>query len=293
MKTEILKYICYFDVFNHPVKDDELVNLLGLEPIQVEAEISTMETKGVLVRLDGYCSLQSSIKTLIEQRLAKEKKAQFYFKKLPFYARLIRSFPFVSAIGISGSLSKNVMHDDGDIDYFIITKPGRLWICRTFLVVFKKLFLFNSKQFFCVNYFVDEENLAIPDHNIFTAIETAFLLPVYNKALIDNFKNANAWSQDFVPCFEHPTAVNEVKGKSWLGRFFEFILKGKFGDRIDLWMMKFTYKRWEKKFKDFDSTKFELTMRSNRGVSKHHPRDFQNKVLKAYNERLEKLNLTE
>jgi len=32
-------------------------------------------------------------------------------------------------------------------------------------------------------------------------------------------------------------------------------------------------------------------MRSNRGISKHHPSDFQNKVLTAYKERIEKLNL--
>lgn len=255
--------------------------------------VETLCQEKLIYCKDSYCSLQANLDELIQQRVYKEEQAQHYFKRLPFYAKLIRSFPFVRAIGISGSLSKNVMNDDGDIDYFIITKPGRLWVCRTFLVVFKKLFLFDSKKYFCVNYFIDEENLIILEHNIFTAIETKFLLPVYNAKLIGEFKEANNWSNDFVLPFDHPIHVNELKGKSWIGRFFELILKGRLGDRFDLWLMKFTYKRWEKKFKDFNATKFELTMRSNRGVSKHHPRDFQNKVLLAYKKRLDQLNLEE
>jgi len=272
---------------------DELELLLHADKAKINEWVEQLQQEKRIHSKDNYCSLQSNLKEMIAQRLHKESQAAHYFKRLPFYAKLIRSFPFVSAIGISGSLSKNVMHDDGDIDYFIITKPGRLWICRTFLVGFKKLFLFNSKKYFCVNYFIDEENLMIPDHNMFTAIETKFLLPVYNNALINAFKRANSWSDELVLPFEHPIKVNEIHGKSWLGRFTEWMLKGKLGDRFDLRLMKFTYKRWEKKFKDFDATKFELTMRSNRGVSKHHPRDFQNKVLTAYRERLVKLKINE
>ena len=37
-------------------------------------------------------------------------------------------------------------------------------------------------------------------------------------------------------------------------------------------------------FGDFDDAKFELTMKSRRYVSKHHPNDFQNKVLSKYEE---------
>lgn len=266
---------------------------LAVDTSLIQRSLSDLADQQIVFRYGDYYALQATVEELVSQRLDKEEQAKSYFKKLPFYARLIRSFPFVSAIGISGSLSKNVMHDDGDIDYFIITKPGRLWICRTFLVGFKKLFLFNSKKYFCVNYFVDEENLTIPDHNIFTAIETNFLLPVYNFEMIDQFKKSNEWSGAFLHSFKHPFGVKEIKGKSWLGRFLEFCLRGKLGDRLDLRLMKYTYKRWEKKFQNFDAKKFELTMRTNRGVSKHHPRDFQNKVLKAYNERLLALNIHE
>lgn len=291
MKTEILKYVCYFDIFNHPLRQDELKKLSGIKGDDFKESLIALLDEKKCFEYKRYYALKENVQELVEIRNEKEKEAQYYFKKLPFYAKLIRSFPFVSGIGISGSLSKNVMHEDGDIDYFIITKPNRLWICRTFLVAFKKVFLFNSKKYFCVNYFVDENNLMIPDKNIFTAIETTHLIPVYNYKLIAKFKTANNWTDDYLTGFEHPIKLKEVTGKSWLGKFIEFIFKGKLGDRLDFYLMRFTYRKWEKKFKHFDTSKFDLTMRTNRGVSKHHPRDFQNKVLGEYEARLNQLNI--
>ncbi|NOQ71741.1 MAG: hypothetical protein GQ574_07065 [Crocinitomix sp.] len=287
MKTEILKYLCYFDIFNHPLQKRELVRLCATTEADLIQVLEELKLAGTCFELDDYISIQADIEALVQERQVKEKRAKKYFDKLPFYAKLIRAFPFVKGIAISGSMSKNVMHEDGDIDYFIITDKGRLWICRTFLVVFKKIFLLNSKKYFCVNYFVDEENLFIPDENIFTAIEIQYLLPVYNQEIISQFRAENNWTSKFINEFERFIDVKEVKGKSWIGRFIQFTFKGKMGDRFDLYLMKFTYKKWEKKFKHFDAAKFNLTMRSNRGVSKHHPRDFQNRVLKEYAQRME------
>jgi hypothetical protein len=242
---------------------------------------------------DEFYSLSPDITKYLEARLLKEEHAKHFFKKLPFYTKLIKSFPFVRAIAISGSLSKNIMYDDDDIDYFIVTAPNRLWISRTLLILFKKVFLLNSKKYFCVNYFVDENNLKIVDENIFTAIEITYLLPVYNRSLIDELKEANSWTKQYFPNFKHPIEIQAITGKNYLKGFIEWILGGWLGNRIDLFFMMLTYKKWISKFRHFDATKFALTMRTNRGISKHHPQDFQNRVLKEYNIRLNKLNIVE
>ncbi|MBL4670060.1 MAG: hypothetical protein JKY30_12470 [Flavobacteriales bacterium] len=183
------------------------------------------------------------------------------------------------------------MYADGDIDYFIITAANRLWICRSFLVLFKKTFLLNSKKYFCVNYFVDENNLEIHDQNMFTAIEISYLIPVYNEAIISQLKEKNSWTKDYFPNFHHPfnfpLKTNSIKGS----KIIEIILQDSFADKLDLWLMKKTFKRWENKFKHFNKEKFELTMRTNRGVSKHHPQDFQNRVLADLKERMLKLEI--
>jgi hypothetical protein len=48
--------------------------------------------------------------------------------------------------------------------------------------------------------------------------------------------------------------------------------------------MYITMWRWDVKFKHFDRSKFNLTLRSTRNVSKHHPQDFQTTVLQRVEE---------
>ena len=294
MRTTILKPIAYFDIFNHPLKKEEVANLCGLQPDdeKLSTELEKLAAEKVLYSHNGFFGLQENINHLVKERTEKEARAKQYFKKLPFYVRIIKLFPFVRSISISGSLSKNVMHKNGDIDYFIITQKNRLWICRSFLILFKKIFLLNSRKYFCLNYFIDDNNLEIIDKNIFTAMEVTHLIPVYNKELLDRMKNKNTWIKEFTPDFTHPVHYDSKKGESTVKKFIEFLFKGKHGDYIDLFFMRVTYKRWQKKFKHFDAKKMELTMRSNRGVSKHHPSDFQSKVLKEYKKRLMNLKVT-
>ena len=77
--------------------------------------------------------------------------------------KFISKFPYVRAILLSGSISKGYMDKDSDVDYFIITQPNRLWVTRLLLMLFKKIFLFNSRKVFCINYFVDSEKLEIEE----------------------------------------------------------------------------------------------------------------------------------
>ncbi|MEZ5195381.1 MAG: hypothetical protein R2764_02960 [Bacteroidales bacterium] len=79
------------------------------------------------------------------------------------FSTFISNFPYVRGISLSGSLSKGYIGDDPDIDYFIITKENRLWLSCTMLIAFKKIFLFNSCKYFCVNYFIDTNNLEIEE----------------------------------------------------------------------------------------------------------------------------------
>jgi glycosyltransferase involved in cell wall biosynthesis len=292
LRIKILQSISYFDVFNHPLAKEEISNLCNGNEGEFGYELDELVKEQICYAFDNYYSLSKNVAELVSTREKKEIEAQKYIKKLPYYAKIIRSFPFVRAIAISGSLSKNIMHDDGDIDYFIITAKGRLWISRTLLVLFKKVFLFNSRKYFCVNYFVDEDNLKIVDENIFTAVEIAYMLPVYNSPLINKLKDTNAWVQDYFPDFKLTMAIDAVPAeKKCYKKCIERLFRDIYGDRVDLFFMKITFKRWVKKFKHFNASKFELTMRTNRGISKHHPQDYQNKVLKEYQYRLKKLNI--
>lgn len=287
MNFSFYKPLAYFDIFDHPLKISELEQLSSGDRIREDIH-EAIEAKRCFA-FKEYISISENVEILVKQRIEKEERAKSYLPKLNSYAKLISKFPFVKGLAVSGSLSKNVMHDDGDIDYFIITQKNRLWLCRTLLILFKKVFLLNSRKYFCVNYFVDEENLEIQDKNIFTAIELTYILPIYNSEMINKFLDKNDWVRNEFKPIKHPIGFEVIKKRK--KNIFESILNGQLGEKLDLFFMGITIKRWKKKFSHFDAKKMELTMRSNRGISKHHPSDFQNRVLGEYAKRIEKLNV--
>ncbi len=289
MELKLLRLLCYFDVFNHPLSLIELQELAQEDSEGIRTTLQTLVDKQVIFSQDEFYGIRETISEQISIRKEKEDRAKGYYHKLPRYLRLIKSFPFVRGVAISGSLSKNVMPEDGDIDYFIITAANRLWVCRTLLILFKKIFLLNSRKYFCLNYFVDENNLEIIDKNMFTAIEIKSLITVYNSILLNEVQQQNAWTESFVVGQFSHTRLRPLEPKKGFSfkKVPEFFFLGALGDRIDLFFMKRTYKRWQNKFQNFDADKFELTMRTNRGVSKHHPRDFQSKVLGEYQTRID------
>ena len=85
------------------------------------------------------------------------------------------------------------MDEHSDLDFFIITKPNRLWIARMLLALYQKIVLLNSHKYFCVNYFVDEHHLAIEEKNLYTATELSTLIPLYGKEYYPQLMMANHW----------------------------------------------------------------------------------------------------
>ncbi|MCF8369657.1 MAG: hypothetical protein K9G76_11510 [Bacteroidales bacterium] len=219
------------------------------------------------------------------------KRAVEWMKKARRFSSIISFFPYVRGISLSGSLSKGYIGDDPDIDYFIITKPKRLWLTRTLLVAFKKIFLINSHRYFCINYFIDAENMEIEEKNIFTATEIATLKPIYGGKTKINFYKQNSWVGKYYPNYINHEELENLNGRiKPLTRATEFILNNKFGDWLDGYFMRFTIKHWSKKYSsNFSDEEFDLVFKSEKYVSKHHPRNFQNKVLHEFRERAQRV----
>lgn len=289
LTASVIRVLLYFDIFNHPLSKNEIRDLIQLE-LKDDNELSE-----VLVELndqrkiyfhEGYYSICSSAFNM-HRRIAGEKLAKTMVSRMKRFSSLIASFPFVKAVTISGSLSKNFMDENSDIDYFIVTSPNRLWLARTFLVLYKKLFLFNSKKNFCVNYFVSEEQLSIPDRNIFTATEVSFLIPVYNYDIYLKFMNENEWSRSFYPNFPLRNQYYLVKEKfPRIKSFLEKVFSGNLGETLDNYFFRFTLRHWKKKFSNFDPSTFDLRMRTKKNISKHHPNGFQEKILKELDKKI-------
>lgn len=281
----ILRAIIYFEVFIYPLNQDELERYTGFR--KLENSLQELVHAGLIKCKDGFY-FTSEMDGIIQRRLEGNSRAEKAWKQAMKSAKTISRFPFVRCAAVSGSMSKNFLLEDGDVDFFIITSPKRLWVARLLLTAYKKVFLLNSRKYFCANYYVSSDKLEIQDKNIFTATELVTLVPVYNLSLYEELISNNRWSEGFYPSREvklklepHPFRKHFVKS------LLEKLLSGALGSYLDKVSMNMMKRRWKKKFGHFEEKKLEQTMRSTSEVSKHHPNDFQGKVLQMMQEKVE------
>lgn len=287
----VLRVLAYFDIFHHPVRVDEIVRFANIGPLcalHITEVLLGMAKGGTVQHHAGYWGL-GDMERNVAERLDSEARAQARMPKAAIMSRRIARFPFVRAVFISGSMSKGCLAEDGDIDFFVVTTPGRLWVARTLLVLYKKVFLLNSRRDFCVNYFLDTEHLTVEDRNRFTATEVVTLLPMYGNGTTEAFFERNAWAFGMYPAASTPkskeVSIGTWRGKSWMER----ILGGRVGAALDQWAMQLTWYYWKRKFSGMDARSFEIALRTRTYVSKHHPRNFQKRVMDGYAQRMSTL----
>lgn len=284
LKREIINNLIYGEIFKHPLNCDELSKYSSCNVDDLSESfddvLNELVNEELIKHEDGlYFIFNDNDK--VSRRKEGSENANKLMPKALKVAKFIYKFPYVKGVGISGSMSKGVLFDDGDIDFFIITKSGRLWVARTLLILYKKLILRNSREYFCVNYFVDTNNLEIQEKNKFTAMEIMTLIPAEG-SYFNDFMSDNKWVKAFHYQFDtHKKDIKNTPKPLW-SIVLTKILDTRLGEWVDELFMKITLKRWKQKFGSFDEGKFELAMKTRKYVSKHHPNDFQSKVLSKY-----------
>jgi predicted nucleotidyltransferase len=292
LRQSILRTLAYYDIFSYPLTANEIFHSLGVNhttPEEIQNELECLSAQN-FVFSKGQFYLLNNDEKFIERR---EKGNKLAIKRLQTARRVssfISRFPFIRGIMLSGSLSKGFMEEDSDIDYFVVTHPNRVWFSRLMLMAFKKIFLFNSKKIFCINYFVDAENLEIEEKNIFTATELVTLLPTFGRDTYEQLYQKNIWVKDFYPNFpRRETAIILDRKNGVLKSFLEILLGKKLGDKIDDFAMALFNKFNRLRYKNYDEEEFKLAFKSTKKESKHHPRFFQKKVLIEFDNKIKSL----
>ncbi len=293
IKENILATLAYFDLFNYPITRGEIyVFLQNKYDYEVFDDALNSLVKGGLIHLfDKFYTLKND-HYLIVRRNEGNKKAAELIKIAEKVGNILIRFPYVRGIAISGSLSKNYADDHSDIDLFIITAKNRLWIARTIMHAFKKLtFLVNKEDYFCMNYYVDEEQLEIVEKSIYTAIEIGTLIPLQGDVVFEKFYTANAWIRNFIPNKNMRIASAKRVKTSFLKWLFEALLNSRVGNAIDNMMMNITANRWLKKTyqKKVNSHGMIMGMITGKHYSKPDPENFQSKLLARYESKVSKL----
>lgn len=290
VQTEIIKALLYFDIFKYPLTADELFenSAINVSRQLFNQELTHLISNNYIKEEEGFVSSLELNSSDIIRRLKGNEGASKMLPTALKYSRKIARFPFVDCVCISGSLSKNYFDENSDVDYFIITKPNRLWLCRTFLIIYYKALPKNKRKLLCTNYFITSNNLSIPDINAFTGTELAFLIPTVNYQLYKKLTEKNSWYSNRFPNKKEAPGIHCIDTPNpFLKKLVEFILRGRTGDWFDDKLLNITLKRWREKYPNMKEEDFDLQFRTRKDVCKRHSHGFQNKVMLMWQDRLQ------
>ena len=219
----VLQTLRYFEFFEHALYGEEVHKYLTIKSTrdQLSSALNHLCTTGDIVSKDGLYALN---KGHIELRLRHIERNRKMMKAAKRVGAFIHRFPYVRGVYLSGSLSKQgITGKDDDLDFFIITKAGRVWAAKLLLIAFKKIVLLNSEKYFCINLLMSEEELVLNKKNIYIATEAASLVALTNEPLLHAFFAANPWVRHQFPNLEVQPQKERRKGFKPLEATLEFI----------------------------------------------------------------------
>ena len=294
---EILRTLLYYDIWRYPLTARELFVFLPVPLASLEEFLDNVRRDGVGqdVSVEGsYYFVRGRSPALVAERREKEQHAKRLWARARISMHIIKRFPFVRGIFVSGDLSKNATNRDSDVDFFVVTERNRLWIARTPLILFKKVFLLNKKKYFCLNSFASSDHLCLDEQNIFLATEVAHLKPLYNSDLFFEYLEANSWIKRFFPNFSIrdlplPRANNH---RSRLQRVFEIPFSWIPSDRLDTFLLHKMKTVWARRYPEYDDETRERIFRCTKHESRAYAGNFEDKVLALYDSKLREFGVS-
>jgi hypothetical protein len=112
--------------------------------------------------------------------------------------RALGRFPFVRMVALSGACAHENATDH-DVDVFLVTSRGRAWLVCLALTVLSRAV--GVRRSLCLNYIVDEDALALPEHDLFTASEAVGMRLLAGPSTYERLLAANGWVFDRFPNF--------------------------------------------------------------------------------------------
>lgn len=244
-----LKALIYFDLFDYPLTLEEIIFFHANENPEQEEIRESMQflvAEGFVFHQQGFFGLRNDPKQA-EGRKQRNKLAEEYLKKAQSMTRILSRFPYIRMVSLSGSLSKNCAYPESDIDYFIITRSGRVWLTRFLLTLYKKTVLLNNPKYFCTNLILSDKHLRFSYQSHYIATEIVTVLPLMGSQLYLDFMKANDWTKTYFPNYKtrESEVLFEQDEKPWYSRLFENLLDNKLGDWLDSSWQEITRKKWK------------------------------------------------
>ena len=139
---------------------------------------------------------------------------QKYFKRAKWAAFILAATPFISMVGLNGSVARGESSEKSDIDFLIIAHSGRIFTCRAFSMVL--MAIFGLKRYenkiagrVCLNLYQTENHLDLsykdhPGSPKYLAKNYSFTIALWQKNnIFTKFMAKNRWISEYNEHFHY------------------------------------------------------------------------------------------
>jgi hypothetical protein len=288
MEKAIIKTIIYADIFDFPLTIQEIHKWLinkKTQPRYIEKALKNPESR---IQNQGEYYFLEGRKSLVRQRINKQKYSYIYIKKAKVISWFLKLIPWIKLVGISGGLAMENAGKQDDIDLFIICSKQRLWISRLFTLIILSILgqrrrkSDSKKQAagkICANLFLEEDQLEQKNKDLFTAHEVLQMKVLWQRGgIYSKYLSDNQWVFKFLP--------NWVGDKDLRFRNIDLRKKNLKSYLLNPKSILNNIEDWARGLQLRYMGKPSGGERISEGAVYFHPEDLRNKVLERYRDKI-------
>lgn len=306
-KKAILATLLYSDIFDYPLTNEEIyayiikekqINNLFISHQQVvsskdnnrstiNSELRNYEKiqygRASLTKKNDFFCIKGR-EFVIAKRIKRKKISERKIAIAQKIVRIMKHIPTIKLIGLSGSVAIENADEGDDIDFFIITKTGTVWLTRLLVICLLQLFRVrrrrndtHAKNKICVNMLIDVQSLGLNKsrQDLYTAHEVIQMKSLFSrKNIYELFLQNNMWVLTYLPNAFHKKNIMQVEHQKEVNQPILNVLEI-ISRKIQLWYMR-------------QHKTTEITTNS---MLAFHPIDYRNIVLKEFKKRLQKYEI--
>ncbi len=275
----VLEALAYADVFDWPLTETEIHRYLPAPAsmAQVEVAIARLQANGAVEREGDLVTLAGRL-GLASIRPRRVRNSEAMWPVALRWSRIVSRLPFVRMVAVSGSLAVQAARDHDDLDLFLVTADGRLWLTRAMTMLVVRVARLTGLRL-CPNYLLAESALELSDRSLFTARELVQMVPVTGARVYARLIAANLWYRGFLPNAEPLATAEPGRGRSRLRGLAEAVLRSGPFDRFERWEMR-------RKSRQLCAVSNSSEIRYDATCCKGHADEHGRRVLAAFEARL-------
>ncbi|MCB8962375.1 MAG: hypothetical protein H6651_18835 [Ardenticatenales bacterium] len=239
VEQAIWRTVVYSDIYDYPLTLSELHRYLegaALSQTALAQRLAESQRLATQIGSDGHYFFLPGQDKQVQVRLDRSQEAGRLRALARSYGLWLAHLPFVRLVALTGSLAMANVSQGADIDYLIVTAPGRVWLARALVIAVVRWAAWRGAPL-CPNFILSEDALHFERQNLYVAREIAQMIPLSGMAMYRRLRAENQWTERYLPnavgppAGTHPPAMPQWR----LTRLAEWLLSGRLGDRLDEW----------------------------------------------------------